>query len=74
MQIYDDRTTTKVPLSSISIGEMFIDEDGDYMMKMTTITHSGFAYNVVNLTTGAVHAFRENAQCIKVNATIHITD
>lgn len=74
MKVYDDRTTTTVSFPSISIGEMFIDEDGDYMMKMTPITHAGFAYNVVNLTTGAVHAFQEHAQCIKINAAIHITD
>ena len=74
MRICDNRHTATVPFSSIFVGEMFTDGDGDYMMKMESINHLGNDYNAVDLQTGQVYTFQEDYQCIKVNAVINIAD
>ena len=75
MRVCDNRRTATVSFSSILVGEMFTDEDGDYMMKIEPINHLGEEYNVVDLCTGHVYTFTEDYQCIKINsAVINITD
>ena len=75
MRVCDNRRTATVPFSSISIGEMFTDGDGDYLMKMSPIYCGGSEHNVVDLQTGEVYAFTDDYQCIKINsAVINIAD
>lgn len=75
MRVCDNRHTATAPFSSISVGEMFTDGDGDYMMKINpVISHLGEEWNVVDLCSGAVYSFTDDYECIKVNAVINITD
>lgn len=75
MRICDNRTTATVPFSSILVGEMFTDSDGDYMMKINPISHLSEENNVVDLQTGHVYSFTDDYQCIKINsAVINIAD
>ena len=75
MRICDNRHTNTVLFSSISLGEMFTDEDGDYMMRTESMNHLGCDYNAVDLSTGMMYTFTDDYQCIKINsAVINITD
>lgn len=75
MRICDNRRTSTVPFSSISMGEIFTDEEGDYMMRTEPIEHLGDDYNAVDLSTGCMYTFLEDYECIKINsAVINITD
>ena len=76
MLINDNRKAKTVPFSSIKQGEIFTDDDEDFMLKTEEIedSHTGI-YNAVNLETGAMYQLDNNAEVIRiVRASININE
>lgn len=76
MVINDNRKAKTVPFSFIKQGEIFTDDDEDFMMKTEEIgdSHTGI-YNAVNLETGAMYQLDDNAEVIRiVRASININE
>ena len=67
MTVHDNRKAATVPFSTIKCGEMFTDEEGDFMMRIEAIEHGGTVSNVVNLENGDVYSFDAEQECIKIH-------
>ena len=68
MTVHDNHKAATVPFSTIKVGEMFTDEEGDFMMRTEELICDGHAYNVVNLETGDMYSFEDAEQeCIKIH-------
>ena len=76
MVINDNRKAKTVPFRSISRGEMFTDDDGDFMLKTEVIEDATTGiYNAVNLENGAMYQLDDNAEVIRiVRASINISE
>ena len=74
MKILDERVTPTVPFSTIRVGEMFTDDEGDFMMRIENLDVEGEGtYNVVNLATGDAYTFEGGQEVIPLpNARIII--
>lgn len=72
MKILDERVTPTVPFSTIRVGEIFTDVEGDFMMRIEDLEVDSI-YNVINLETGDAYAFGGNQEVIPLpNACIII--
>ena len=67
MKVNDNRKATTVPFSTIECGEMFTDEEGDFMMRTEEIEHCGTVSNVVNLENGYMYGFDAEQPVIRIN-------
>ena len=76
MCICDNRKAKTVPFSTIKKGEIFTDEDGDFMLKTEeVIDATAGVYNAVNLKDGFMYQLNDDAEVIRiVRATINITE
>lgn len=76
MIVNDNRKAKTVPFRSISRGEMFTDDDGDFMLKTEVIEDATTGiYNAVNLENGAMYQLDDNAEVIRiVRASINIAE
>lgn len=74
MKVLDERVTRTVPFSTIRVGEMFTDTEGDFMMRIESIeVEDDGIYNAVNLETGDAYTFDGNQEIIPLpNARIII--
>ena len=72
MKILDERVTPTVPFSTIRVGEIFTDVEGDFMMRIEDLEVDSI-YNVVNLATGDAYTFEGSQEVIPLpNARIII--
>ena len=72
MKILDERVTPTVPFSTIRVGEIFTDVEGDFMMRIEDLEVDSI-YNVINLETGDAYAFEGGQEVIPLpNAHIII--
>ena len=72
MKILDERVTHTVPFSTIRVGEIFTDVEGDFMMRIEDLEVDSI-YNAVNLETGDAYAFGGSQEVIPLpNARIII--
>ena len=75
MKVNDNRKATTVPFSTIECGEMFTDEEGDFMMRTEEIEHCGTVSNVVNLENGDMYGFDAEQPVIRIHrASINISE
>lgn len=76
MIINDNRKAKTVPFSAIKKGEIFTDEDGDFMMRTEAVVdETTGTYNAVNLEDGAMYQLDDDAEVIRiVRATINISE
>ena len=74
MKILDERVTHTVPFSTIRVGEIFTDDEGDFMMRIEDLeVEDDGLYNAVNLETGDAYTFDGNQEVIPLpNARIII--
>lgn len=76
MLINDNRKAKTVPFHTIKKGEVFTDDEGDFMMRTETVEDelTGI-YNAVNLKDGAMYQLDEDAEVIRiVRASININE
>ena len=58
MTILDERAIDTVPFCTIRVGEIFTDDEGDFMMRIEDIeVEDDGIYNVINLETGDAYTF-----------------
>ena len=76
MIINDNRKAKTVPFSTIKKGEIFTDEDGDFMLKTEAVEDATLGiFNVVNLKDGAMYQLNDDAEVIRiVRATINVSE
>ena len=76
MLINDNRKSKTVPFRSIKQGEIFTDDEGDFMLKTEQIEDDTTGiYNAVNLESGVMYQLDENADVIRiVRASINIAE
>ena len=67
MRVNDERRPKTVPFSTIECGEMFTDEEGDFMMRTEEIEHNDTVSNVVNLENGDMYGFDAEQPVIRIN-------
>ena len=56
----------KVTLANIPMGECFIDDDGDLMMKIESIR----GYNCIDVSTGYVYEYDEDTEVTPVKSSV----
>lgn len=68
LEINDERKPQAVPFCVIKCGELFTDEEGDFMMRTEDIANANNKiYNVVNIETGDMYAFQKDDPIIHIN-------
>ena len=76
MVINDNRKAKTVPFRTIKQGEIFTDDEGDFMMRTEEVEdETTGTYNAVNLKDGAMYQLSEDAEVIRiVRASININE
>ena len=76
MIINDNRKAKTVPFSTIKKGEIFTDDDDDFMLKTEEVADATLGvFNAVNLKDGAMYQLSDDAEVIRiVRATININE
>lgn len=76
MIINDNRKAKTVPFSTIKKGEIFTDDDDDFMLKTEEVADATLGvFNAVNLKDGAMYQLNDDAEVIRiVRATININE
>ena len=76
MIVNDNRKAKTVPFRTIGRGEIFTDDEGDFMLKTEEIEDATTGiYNAVNLESGVMYQLDNNVEVIRiVRASINITE
>ena len=76
MIVNDNRKAKTVPFCTIKRGDIFTDDEGDFMLKTEEVEDATTGiYNAVNLESGVMYQLDDNAEVIRiVRATININE
>lgn len=74
MKVLDERSIDTVPFCTMRVGEVFTDDENDFMMRIEDIeVEDDGIYNVINLETGDAYTFGGDQEVIPLpNAYITI--